>query len=283
MNPQEQDNWTEVIKPDRPLFSLNLGELWRYRDLIFIFVRRDIVAVYKQTILGPLWFVLGPIFTVITFTFVFNNIAGISTDGIPAPLFYLAGTTFWNYFQNSFTGTSTTFVANAHIFGKVYFPRLSVPLSLVISNLLKFGIQMFIFAGFWAYYYAQGLIQVSWHLALTPLLILLMAGIALGSGILISALTTKYRDLNHFIGFGVALLMYASPVIYPVSSIPEMYRGILMANPIAPVIEAFRFASTGSGTFSWVGLAYSSGFMVLVLWVGIAVFNNVERRFMDTV
>ena len=278
-----QNHWTEVIEPKKSVFQLNLSEIWNYRDLIWIFVRRDIVSVYKQTVLGPLWFFLGPIFTVFTFVFVFNQIAKISTDNIPAPLFYLAGTTLWNYFQACITGTSSTFISNANIFGKVYFPRLVSPISMVISNLLKFGIQLLMFLCFWFYYLAQGTIHPNAYIALLPLLVLLMGGMALGVGIIISSLTTKYRDLSYFIGFGITLIMYATPVIYPVSAIPEMYKPFVIYNPIAPIIETFRYGFTGSGYFSWNGLIYSSVFTLFVLLIGTVLFNKIERTFMDTV
>lgn len=278
-----QNHWTEVIEPKKSVFQLNLSEIWNYRDLIWIFVRRDIVSVYKQTVLGPLWFFLGPIFTVFTFVFVFNQIAKISTDNIPAPLFYLAGTTLWNYFQACITGTSSTFISNANIFGKVYFPRLVSPISMVISNLLKFGIQLLMFLCFWFYYLAQGTINPNAYIALLPLLVLLMGGMALGVGIIISSLTTKYRDLSYFIGFGITLIMYATPVIYPVSAIPEMYKPFVIYNPIAPIIETFRYGFTGSGYFSWNGLIYSSVFTLFVLLIGTVLFNKIERTFMDTV
>jgi lipopolysaccharide transport system permease protein len=278
-----KETWTEVIQPKKSVFQLNLSEIWNYRDLIWIFVRRDIVSVYKQTVLGPLWFFLGPIFTVFTFVFVFNQIAKISTDNIPAPLFYLAGTTLWNYFQACITGTSSTFISNANIFGKVYFPRLVSPISMVISNLLKFGIQLLMFLCFWFYYLAQGTIHPNAYIALLPLLVLLMGGMALGVGIIISSLTTKYRDLSYFIGFGITLIMYATPVIYPVSAIPEMYKPFVIYNPIAPIIETFRYGFTGSGYFSWNGLIYSSVFTLFVLLIGTVLFNKIERTFMDTV
>ena len=278
-----KETWTEVIQPKKSVFQLNLSEIWNYRDLIWIFVRRDIVSVYKQTVLGPLWFFLGPIFTVFTFVFVFNQIAKISTDNIPAPLFYLAGTTLWNYFQACITGTSSTFISNANIFGKVYFPRLVSPISMVISNLLKFGIQLLMFLCFWFYYLAQGTIHPNAYIALLPLLVFLMGGMALGVGIIISSLTTKYRDLSYFIGFGITLIMYATPVIYPVSAIPEMYKPFVIYNPIAPIIETFRYGFTGSGYFSWSGLAYSSIFTIGVLLIGTLLFNKIERTFMDTV
>jgi lipopolysaccharide transport system permease protein len=273
----------EIIKPQNAWFDLRLLELWKYRDLILIFARRDIIATYKQTILGPLWFFLAPIFTVVTFTLVFNNIAGISTDGIPAPIFYLAGTIMWNFFQQTFTGISTTFVSNAHIFGKVYFPRLSVPLSLILSSLVKFSIQLLLFLGFWLFYFSKGLVQANLTLMLLPVYVALMALIALGVGILISSLTTKYRDLTYFIGFGLSLLMYATPVIYPASAIPTTYQWFLFANPIAPLIEAFRYSTTGAGNFSIWGLGYSFLFGLVVLFLGLLIFNRTEKTFMDTV
>jgi len=281
----DNNNWSHIIEPKSKWYKINLREIWEYRDLVLIFVRRDIVSSYKQTILGPLWLFLGPVFTVVVYTFVFNGIAKIPTDGIPAPLFYLAGTTLWNYFQSCITGTSGTFVANAAIFGKVYFPRLISPISVVVSNLLKFGIQLLMFLCFLFYYMYQGNpnIHPNKYLLLFPLLILLMGGIALGSGIIISALTTKYRDLSYFISFGITLLMYATPVIYPVSAIPEEYRPVLALNPIAPIIEAFRFGFTGSGTFSFNGLMYCTLFMCIVLIIGTIIFNKTEKTFMDTV
>ena len=279
----ENKNWTEVISPNFNWFDFKLKEIWNYRDLLFIFVKRDIISVYKQTILGPLWFFIGPLFTVITFTFVFNRIAGISTDNIPAPLFYLAGTTLWNYFQSCFTATSTTFVSNAHIFGKVYFPRMIAPLSVILSNLFKFCIQLLMFLVFWGYYYWKGEVVANNFILLLPLLILLMAGTALGMGIIISALTTKYRDLSYFISFGVTLLMYATPVIYPISAIPSEYKAFVAYNPISPIIEAFRFSFTGNGSFNALDLLYSFVVMVALLFSGIILFNKVERNFMDTV
>jgi lipopolysaccharide transport system permease protein len=278
-----EENWTEVIEPNKSLFNLNFKELWKYRDLILIFVRRDIVSVYKQTVLGPLWFFLGPLFTVFTFVFVFSQIAKISTDNIPAPLFYLAGTTLWNYFQACLSGTSSTFISNAGIFGKVYFPRLVSPISMVISNLLKFGIQLLMFLCFWGYYYYKGSISPNIYILLLPFLILLMGAMALGIGIIISSLTTKYRDLTYFIGFGISLLMYATPVIYPISAIPDMYKSVVTYNPIAPIIETFRYGFTGSGYFTWNGLIYSSVFTIIVLFIGTILFNKIERTFMDTV
>ena len=276
-------NWTEIISPKRSLLDFNLRELWRYRDLIVLFVRRDFVAQYKQTILGPLWFFLGPLFTIFSFTFVFSEIANISTDGLPGPLFYLAGTTLWNYFQNCFNGTANTFVNNAGIFGKVYFPRLVAPISVVISNLFKFFLQMAMFMVFWIYYFLHGQVTLRAEALLFPVLVLLMAAIGLGLGIIFSSLTTKYRDLNYFISFGVTLLMYITPIIYPISAIPELYKPYLVLNPIAPIIEAFRYGFTGAGTFSWEGLGYSGLFAGFLLFLGTILFNQTEKTFMDTV
>lgn len=279
----KSENWSQIIEPQNKWLKLNIKEVWEYRDLILIFVRRDIVSIYKQTIFGPLWFFLGPLFTVVTFTFVFNTIANIPTDGIPAPLFYLAGTTLWNYFQACFGGTSSTFASNAGIFGKVYFPRLVSPISLIISNLLKFSVQLIMFLIFWGYYLYKGEIAPNKYLLLLPLLIILMGGIAFGGGLITTALTTKYRDLAYFISFGVTLLMYATPIIYPVSAIPELYKPLVIYNPIAPIVETFRYGFTGSGTFSWFALAYSSLFTLIICFIGILLFNRVEKTFMDTV
>ncbi|MDP6908066.1 MAG: ABC transporter permease [Flavobacteriales bacterium] len=250
-----------------------------------IFVRRDIVAVYKQTVLGPLWFFLAPVFTVIAYNFVFSSIAGMSTDGIPGPVFYLSGTTLWSYFSTCFTATSNTFVNNAAIFGKVYFPRLVAPISIVLSSLFKFGVQMLMFLSFIAYYmiFTDANIQITSYIWLFPLLVVMMGGLSLGIGIILSAMTTKYRDLKNFVGFGVTLLMYASPVIYPVSAVPEAYSWFVKYNPISPIIEAFRLGFTGSGTVSAFDLIYSGSFITIVLVLGAIMFHRVERTFMDTV
>jgi len=287
MMPNEQlisDNqWTEIIKPKGKWFDLKLKEVWDYRDLISIFVRRDVISSYKQTILGPIWFFLGPLLTVVLYTFVFGNIANIPTDGIPAPLFYLAGTTLWNYFANCFSGASSTFTGNAHLFGKVYFPRLVAPLSMVISNLLRTLIQFIMFMAFWVNYYVQGVVDFSWHMLWFPYLIVLMALLALGIGIAISAFTTKYRDLNNFIPIGVNILMYASPVIYPTSLVPAQFQKLLWYNPLQHIIDCFRYAFTGGGHLDLGGLLYSTLFTLIVLLVGIMLFNRTERTFMDTV
>ena len=278
-----KDNWTQSIQPKNKLLTINLKEIWNYKDLIWIFVKRDIISANKQTILGPLWFFLAPLFTVFVYTFVFNNIAGISTDDVPAPLFYLAGTTVWNYFQACFLATSTTFTTNASLFGKVYFPRMVSPISTVISNLLKFFIQLGLFICLWGYYFFKGEVVGNSTVLLFPLYVALIAGISLGLGIIISSLTTKYRDLTYFISFGVTLLMYITPVIYPLSSIPAQFKFFIEYNPIAPIIEAFRYGFTNHGQFNLGDLGYSAVCMFVLLFVGIILFNKTEKTFMDTV
>lgn len=272
------------IKPQNKWYDIDFKAIWNYRDLLMLFVRRDFVAVYKQTVLGPIWFFIQPILTTITFTFIFGNFAKISTDGIPPLIFYLSGLTFWNYFASCLTATSNTFVSNAGMFGKVYFPRLITPLSVVISNLIKFGIQFLLFLGVFFYYWAQGAIQPNWTVALLPLYILMMAGLGLGFGILISSLTTKYRDFTFLVGFGVQLLMYASPIIYPFSILSEKLRFILnMVNPMSAIIEAIKYGFLGEGVFSVTNLAVSFTYMVILLFIGIVAFHKVEKSFMDTV
>lgn len=272
------------IKPQNKWYDIDFKAIWQYCDLLMLFVRRDFVAVYKQTVLGPIWFFIQPILTTITFTFIFGNFAKISTDGIPPLIFYLSGLTFWNYFASCLTATSNTFVSNAGMFGKVYFPRLITPLSVVISNLIKFGIQFLLFLAVFFYYWAQGAIQPNWTVALLPVFILMMAGLGLGFGILISSLTTKYRDFTFLVGFGVQLLMYASPIIYPFSILSEKLRFILnMVNPMSSIIEAIKYGFLGEGVFSVTNLAVSFTYMVILLFVGIIAFHKVEKSFMDTV
>lgn len=278
------DHWDLVIRPKTAWFDLHLADLWHYRDLVMLFVRRDFVAQYKQTILGPLWFILQPLLTTLTFTVIFGNIAQLSTDGLPKILFYLSGITAWGYFADCLTKTSETFNANANIFGKVYFPRLAVPISIVISNLIRFGIQLGLFLGFYFYFLARGTaIHPTQALWLMPLLVLLMAALGLGAGIIVSSMTTRYRDLRFLVQFGVQLLMYSTPVIYPLSRIPEHYRWIMLANPMTPVIETFRYAFLGTGTFGWSFLGISAGAATGLLAAGILLFNHVEKTFMDTV
>jgi lipopolysaccharide transport system permease protein len=281
--PNEQD-WTLVIQPKAKWFDLHLHDLWHYRDLIMLFVWRDFVAQYKQTILGPLWFIIQPLMTTIMFTIVFGNIAQLPTDGLPKMLFYLSGNVVWGYFANCLNSTSNTFVANAGLFGKVYFPRLAVPVSIVISQLFTFGLQLMLFIAFLAYFAWNGAaVHPNTVIFLTPLLVLLMASLGLGTGIIFSALTTKYRDLRFLLAFGVQLLMYATPVIYPLSAIPGKYRFFILANPMTPIIETFRYGFLGSGTFDPIHLAYSTAFTAAMLSLGILLFSRIERTFMDTV
>jgi lipopolysaccharide transport system permease protein len=280
----QQEHWDLIISPQRGWFDLHLDDLWRYRDLVKLFVWRDFVSGYKQTILGPLWYIIQPILSTVVFTVIFGNIAKLPTDGIPPFLFYLAGNTVWSYFAGCINGTSNTFVNNAGIFGKVYFPRLSVPVSTVISNLISFGIQLGVFLAFLAYYLiiGSGFLPSLWILAL-PLLLLLMAGLGLGFGIIISSLTTKYRDLQRLVSFGVQLLMYATPVIYPLTTVTGKMHTLIMANPMTPVVEVFRLAFLGTSSLDPIWLLYTAGFTVVVMFIGLMLFNHVESTFMDTV
>ena len=280
------DQWDLEIKPKASFFDLNLKEVWRYRDLMMLFVRRDFVAQYKQTILGPLWHVIQPIFTTIMFLLVFHSIAGMKTDDIEPMLFYMSGITIWNYFATCLTATSNTFVANAHIFGKVYFPRLVLPLSVVLSNIVKLGIQfgILLVCMIWFAVFKQVPIQFGINWLLLPVLVIIMAGIGLGLGIVISSLTTKYRDFTVLIGFAVQLLMYATPVVYPLSYLKgQPFAAVIEWNPLSPIVEGFRFALFNTGSFSPMQLIYSIVFMLLVLVEGAVYFNRVERTFMDTV
>lgn len=274
-----------IIQPRRGWWNLRLGELWRYRDLVMLFVRRDFVSVYKQTILGPLWYLIQPLLTTITFTVIFGNIARLPTDGLPQFLFYMSGTVVWAYFADCLNKTSNTFVQNANLFGKAYFPRMAAPVSILISNLITFAIQFALFIVFVLYFAAQGAaLQPNWlWIALSPGLVLIMAGLGFGSGIIVSSLTTKYRDLRFLVQFGVQLLMYATPVIYPVSSIPERFRWIILANPMTPIVEAFRYAYLGAGAVHTGQLLYSFIFMLGLVLFGAVIFNRVEQTFMDTV
>ncbi len=279
-----EEKWDIEILPQNNLFDLRIKEILRYKDLLFLFVRRDFVATYKQTILGPLWFFIQPIVSSFVFYIVFNKVAQISTDGMPPYLFYLAGLTAWNYFATCLNSTSNVFVSNAGIFGKVYFPRLITPLSIVISNLVKFSMQFVVFMLFYVYYLWYGAqISITIYALLFPLLLLLMGGLGLGFGIIISALTTKYRDFTFLVAFGVQLLMYATPVIYPLSQIPEQFQKYVMLNPMTGVIETFRLAFLGAGNINWLALTYSSVVMLVVLFLGIILFNKTEKNFMDTV
>jgi lipopolysaccharide transport system permease protein len=280
----EKEDWTEIIEPHSSLLDLRLNELWRYRDLVMMFVRRDIVANYKQTILGPLWFFVQPLLTTLMFVLVFGRMAGISTDGLPMMVFYLAGITIWNYFSETLNKTATVFKDNAQMFGKVYFPRLTMPFSIVIANLVRFGIQLALFLAVWAYYYfSTDTLHPNSYLLLLPLLVLLMGLVALGFGMIISSLTTKYKDLIFLLTFGVQLLMYATPVIYPLSSIPAKYKWIILSNPMSSIVETFRYGFLGTGSFSWMNLGYSTVVTFAILLLGTLVFNKVERTFTDTV
>lgn len=287
----ETNDWDIVIKPKEKLLSVDFGELWRYRDLWSLFVRRNIVISYKQTILGPLWFIIQPALTVIMYMVVFGGIAGIPTDGVPQPLFYLGGVCMWQYFADCLNATSNTFVANAGIFGKVYFPRLIMPMANVTSNLLRFGIQLGLFLVVYLVYAITGCqASPNWYALLFPFLVFMMAGLALSFGILISSMTTKYRDLQILFGFIVSLWMYATPIVYPLSQVEgKIVAGmnlhtIMSLNPVTPVIETFKYGFLGAGEFiGWGWLAYSLVFMLILLALGIVIFNKVQKSFMDTV
>ena len=287
----EEEKWDIVIKPREKLFSVDFKEIWRYRDLWALFIKRNIITQYKQTILGPLWFIIQPILTVFMYMVVFGGIAGIPTDGIPQPLFYLGGVCMWQYFADCLNNTSNTFVANAGIFGKVYFPRIITPLATVTSNLLRFGIQFGLFVVVYIIYAISGCpASPNWYALLFPVLIIMMAGLALGFGTIISSLTTKYRDLQILFGFIVQLWMYATPIVYPLSQVGDKeYFGIklhtvMSLNPVTPVIETFKHGFLGAGEFiGWGWLAYSFVFMVVLLGLGLVIFNKVQKSFMDTV
>lgn len=283
MSDSQNNQWTETIGSSHSLFDLNLKEVWRYRDLVYMFVKRDFVSSFKQTILGPVWFFINPIFTTLVYLVVFGNIANLSTDGAPKILFYLAGVTLWNYFSSCLTGTASVFTSNAGIFGKVYFPRLVMPISIVVSNLMRFGVQMSLFLIVFFYYLAKGEVQPNWWILATPFLIVLMAMFALGMGMIFSSMTTKYRDLQMLLGFGVSLYMYATPVIYPVSSLQGIFRTIAFYNPLTGIFECFKYAWLGVGDFSAGMLLVSTAIITVILMVGTVIFNKVEKSFMDTV
>ena len=281
----DTEHWDLILQPKAAFFDLQLKEVWHYRDLLWLFVKRDFSAQYKQTILGPLWHFIQPIFTTIVFVLVFGKIANIPTDGIEPVLFYMSGLTIWNYFSACLTATSNTFIANAGIFGKVYFPRLVIPLSTVLSNIVKFGIQFSLLLAVMIWFAIKNnhfYFGPSW--ALIPLLVLMMAGLGLGLGIIISSLTTKYRDLSLLIAFAVQLLMYATPIAYPMSFLKnKSYAAWIAWNPLTPIVEAFRYALFNSGTVNTIGLMYSGGVIAILLFLGMLVFSKVERTFMDTV
>ncbi|MBF6607616.1 MAG: ABC transporter permease [Flavobacterium sp.] len=282
-----REEWDLIIKARSSLFDFNFKDVWNYRDLLFMFVKRDFVSFYKQTILGPLWFFIQPIFTTIVFTFIFGNLAGLSTDGLPQPLFYLAGITAWNYFSDCLIKTSTVFKDNANIFGKVYFPRLIMPLSIVMSNLVRFGVQLVLLILVMLYFHFQGAaFEVTIAILFFPVLIILMALLGLGTGLIITALTTKYRDLAFLVTFGVQLLMYATTVIYPLSEARQKFPDlvwIIELNPMTGIIEAFRYAFLGEGVFTVWSIGYSALVTIAVMVAGIFIFNKTEKNFVDTI
>ena len=275
--------WTNVISSEHSLFKLNLKEVWDYRDLVYMFVKRDFVSSFKQTILGPLWFFINPIFTTVVYLIVFGNIANLSTDGAPKILFYLAGVTLWNYFSSSLGGTSNVFVGNAGIFGKVYFPRLVMPITIVISNLMRFGVQFLLFIVVFFYYWYKGEVTPNWWVLFTPIFILMMSLFALGVGMIFSSLTTKYRDLSMLLSFGISLYMYATPVIYPTSMLSAKIQPYAKYNPLTGIFEGFKYAWMGVGEFNPIMLVYSTIIILILLAIGTVIFNKVEKGFMDTV
>lgn len=280
----QDDRWTTVIKPKGGWFDIDLNELWKYRDLILMFVKRNFTTLYKQTILGPLWIIINPLLTTVMFTIVFGEIAKIPTEGIPEFVFYMAGNIVWSYFSTCLTQTASTFTSNSHIFGKVYFPRLVIPISTVISGLVNFGVQFTMFLGFVVYFLIRGSqITPNIWIIITPFLLIQLAMLGMGFGIIISSLTTKYRDLSVLVGFGVQLWMYATPIVYPISQIPEKFRMLLLSNPVAPIIETFRFAFLGSGEVPITALIISGITTLVVLFIGVILFNKVEKTFMDTI
>jgi len=286
MNAQNSPiEWDLIIKAKSPVLDLKIQDLWRYRDLLVVLVKRDFVSFYKQTVLGPLWFFIQPLFTTLVFAFVFGNLAKISTDGLPQFLFYLSGITAWNYFADCLTKTSSVFKDNATIFSKVYFPRLILPLSIVVSNLVRFGVQLLLLFFAMGYFsVTKGFaLQFNVALLLFPFLVVLMALLGLGLGLIITALTAKYRDLTFLISFGVQLLMYGTTVIYPLSAAPVKYKYLIQLNPMTPIIEAFRYGFLGKGSFSSASLAYATGSTLLLLVIGLFMFTRTEKNFVDTI
>jgi lipopolysaccharide transport system permease protein len=276
--------WTEEIKSKNDLFSVNVKEIWHYRDLLLMLLKRDFITFYKQTILGPIWFFVQPILTSLIYLVLFGQVAKLSTDGLPQIPFYLAGITIWNYFADSLVKTSSVFQSNASIFGKVYFPRLIMPLSIVFSSLLKFVIQFGLFIVVVLYFtFVKNQLHPNWWVLMTPVLILLMASFALGLGMIFSSLTTKYKDLTFLLTFGIQLFMYATPVVYPISAMPQKYKWLVDINPLTGIFECFRFAFLGKGHFESSSLVYTSVFTLILLFIGIIIFNKVEKSFMDTV
>lgn len=280
---KQKENWDLIIQEKTSLFDLRLKEVWRYRDLLQMFVRRDFVTVYKQTILGPAWFFIQPILTTITFTVIFGNLANIPTDGSPKLIFYMSGITIWNYFSTCLIDVSKVFSSNSGIFGKVYFPRLIMPLTIIVSNLMKFAVQFIMFLCFVFYFYFKGEIQPNGWVLFLPFILLIMALIAMGIGLILSSMTTKYRDLGMLVAFGVQLFMYATPIIYPISVVPEKYLWLVNLNPLVPIFEYARYAFLGVGFFELSQLLYPLLFSTVILFIGIVIFNKVQKTFMDTV
>ncbi len=278
------NNWTLTIKPRNKLLHIDFKEIWQYRDLLKMYVKREIITQYKQTILGPLWFFIQPAITTVMYMLIFGGIAKIPTDGLPQPMFYLAGIVCWQYFADCLTKTSSTFISNQSVFGKVYFPRLVVPLSTVIANLVRMGIQFLLFIMVYIYYIVLGTsVSPNAYAFLIPLLIVILAGLSLGFGIIVSSMTTKYRDLTILFSFIVQIWMYATPIIYPLSTMSPKKQWIMALNPVTSLVEAFKYGTMGVGTFNWYQLGYSFVFMLALLFIGIVVFNKVEKSFMDTV
>jgi lipopolysaccharide transport system permease protein len=286
-NNTQTADWDLVIKGHTSLFDIKFKDIWDYRDLLLLFVKRDFISFYKQTVLGPLWFFIQPIFTTIVFSFVFGNLAGISTDGLPKYLFYLTGITCWNYFSDCLTKTSTVFKDNANIFGKVYFPRLIMPLSIVVSNLVRFGVQLLLLLLMMLYFYINPINDTSFEVTkgilLFPVLLIMMALLGLGMGLIITAITTKYKDLTFLVTFGVQLLMYGTTVIFPLSAAPIQYKKYIELNPMTGILEAFRYAFLGKGEFTIWSLGYSALMTVIILFLGVIIFNKTEKNFVDTI
>jgi len=281
---KDQKYWTTIIRPKRHLLDINFRDILHYKDLIYLMVRRDFVAQYKQTILGPLWYIIQPLLTTFMFIVIFGHIAKIPTNGMPHILFYLSGLIIWNYFRRSLIGISNTFIANVGLFGKVYFPRLIIPISIVISNIFQFLIQFFLLMLFWMYFRFKGVpLFLSWQMFLLPLFVIMAGLMGLGFGLFISAMTIKYRDLKYLLNFGMQLWMYATPIVYPTSEIPERWKFLIMLNPISPIVEIFRKTLLGLGHISIQWFLYSIFFLIFLIFTGIIIFNKVERNFMDTV
>jgi lipopolysaccharide transport system permease protein len=282
--PDEENYWNIIVKPGGGIFQLNISEAWHYRDLFWLLVRRDFISFYKQTILGPLWFVLQPLCTIIIYSYIFGSLAGISTDGIPRPLFYMAGITCWHYFAECLNKTSNVFMENANVFGKVYFPRIIMPLTIAFSNLIKFGIYLAIMMLMMGWYFMKGEVEgINTYALLFPLLVLLIALLGVGLGMIVSSMTTRYRDLSFLVGFGVQLLMWASTVVYPLTAAPPKYRWLVALNPMTPILETFRYGFFGAGSFSWSSLGYSTGVIFIIAALGILAFNKAEGTFIDTI